>query len=772
MHKHPFFIIFVRVLSGISFVIALMVAAGLGIFIHFGQGLPEYDYLKDYEPPVISRLYTSDAQLLQEYATEKRLFVPFYQIPDLVKNAFMAAEDRNFYYHFGIDILGTLRAALTNTLSNSWGNRPSGASTITQQVAKNFLVGNERSLQRKIKEAIVAMRLEFTLSKDRIFELYLNQIYLGAGTYGIASAALTYFDKELDELTIDEAAFLAALPKAPTTLTKNEDLSKVEGRRNWVIDRMYQEGMISQEDAEEAKAQSLSFRKYRELPVKADYFTDAVRRELTQRFGNKIINQGGLSVRTTMDASLQKQAEMSLKNGLIAYDRRHGWRGPVTSITWDNDATDNPWQKLIKKIPKPAGKGSWELAVVLTVDQEKANIGLENGKNGTINLHDSSWAAPCLVGQKVAPQPKHMKEIVKIGDVVLVSPTNNNNFKLEQIPNVTGAIVAMDSKNGRVLALVGGYDFEMNQFNCAIQAHRQMGSCFKPFVYLVGLEQGMTPETQILDAPISISLGRKRGFYSPQNYNRRYLGPTPLHIGLEQSRNVMTIRLAQKVGMTNIIECAKKFGICNQMPKQLAMVLGAGETTVINFVAAYAALANGGYFVEPHTIDWAQDRYGDTLYTLKESLNSSTRIASEDHIKQLIAMLIGVTQTGTARSLASIGYEIAGKTGTTNNFNDAWFIGFTKDLVVGVFVGFPQPRSLGEGETGGRVAVPIFRNFMEQTYKEREKPQFDKLSTIATPELTLDEPAYIIEENQEIDYEIIDENDCDVLEKDAESETD
>jgi penicillin-binding protein 1A len=744
-------------MSALCFSIAAIVAVCLFIFIHYGQGLPEYDYLQDYEPPMMSRLYTSDTQLLQEYAVEKRLFVPFHQIPELVKNAFMAAEDRNFYYHFGIDILGTLRAILTNTLTNSWSNRPTGASTITQQVAKNFLVGSERSLDRKIKEAIVALRLEFSLAKDRIFELYLNQIYLGAGTYGIASASLTYFDKELDELTIDEAAFLAALPKAPTTLTNKEDISKAEARRNWVIDRMVQESMISPAEADEAKAHSLTFRKHREIPVKADYFTDAVRRELIQRFGSIPVHQGGMTVRTTMDVDLQELAEECLEKGLLAYDRRHGWRGALTHLDWDKAEKNKPWLRGLKNLKKPAGIGNWNQVVITEVEPHRARIGFSNGAEGFINLKDCLWAAPCLVGQKIGLAPRHMKEVIRVGDVILVSQQEADQFKLEQIPNVTGALVAMDPKTGRILALVGGYNFDMTPFNCAIQAWRQVGSCFKPFPYLVALEKGMTPETKILDAPISISLGGKRGFYNPQNYNRTYLGPCPLRVGLEQSRNVMTIRLAQKVGMSAIIECAKNFGITDHMPQQLAMVLGAGETTVIRLVAAYASLANGGYQVTPHTVDWAQDRYGATLYSITDSLPSSKRIASASAIKQLTSMLRGVTQNGTARSLASLGIEVAGKTGSTNNYNDAWFVGFTKDLVVGVFIGFPQPRTLGEGETGGRLAVPIFKNFMEQAYKNREKIKFDDPPVEIKSIAAIEEENYILEENHMPDFENVED---------------
>lgn len=734
----------IRVVSGLSLGVAVIFAAGLFIFIHYGQDLPKYDHLLDYEPPMMSRLYTSDAKVLQEYATEKRLFVPFHQIPDLVKKSFMAAEDRNFYYHFGIDIVGTMRAMLINTLTNSWGNRPSGASTITQQVAKNFLVGNERSLGRKIKEAILAMRLEYALPKDRIFELYLNQIYMGSGTYGIASAALVYFDKELDELTIEEAAFLAALPKAPTTLSKTEDVTRAKARRDWVIDRMLQEDMIAFDEAVEAKSQPLSFKRHRESPVKADYFTDAVRRELMHQVGTKAIHQGGLTVRTTMNVDLQKQAEQSLRKGLLAYDRRHGWRGAHATITWDKEGKNSPWKTALKTQTKPPGSGSWDQVVVLSVEGMRAKIGFTNGAVGFIDLSDCGWAARCLTGQKLGPSPKKMSDIVTAGDVVLVSQIESDRFKLEQIPNITGSLVAMDPKTGRILALVGGYDFDMNQYNCALQASRQSGSCFKPFVYLVGLENGMTPETKILDAPISISLGRN-GYYSPQNYSRTYLGLCSMRVGLEQSRNVMTIRLAQRVGMSKIIDCAKQFGITDRMPKQLAMVLGAGETTVVKLTAAYAALANGGHKVIPHAVDWAQDRYGGTVYQV--NLNQETQLAPPQAVAQLTQMLVGVTQNGTARSLANLGFPVAGKTGTTNNYNDAWFMGYTPDLAIGVFVGFARPKSLGDHETGGRVATPIFRDFIEAVYKDRDKPVFNLAPSLELPDPeVIDDESYLLEE--------------------------
>lgn len=720
-----------RLLSALLFCISILVGGGITLFFMVGKDLPDHIYLKHYEPPVLSRFYTADTQLLHEYALEKRLFVPFHLIPKRLKDAFLAAEDYQFYSHFGIDFLGMGRAIFFNTLNNSWGQNPGGASTITQQVAKNFLVGNERSFQRKAKEAILALRLEYSLPKDRIFELYLNQIYLGSGAYGVAAAALIYFNKELEELTLDEMALLASLPKSPSGLTNTGDLSRLETRRNWVLNRLVITENITQSEADQAKETPLIFKKHKEKPFKADYFTDEVRRILIHSVGEEKIKQGGLTVRTTLDPVLQAHAESSLRKGLIRYDRRHGWRGPLghLKLSIKDSKEENTWKPFIKNYSHPSGLGEWHIAIVLEVTTDKAKIGLQDGTTGIIPLNTTNWAAPCLSNQTIGDPPKSMIEILKIGDIVPISQNSKAEdgitklYTLEQIPNVTGGLVVMDPQTGRVLALSGGYDFELNQFNSATQALRQPGSCFKPFVYLVALEQGMTPESKLLDSPISISLGPGRGYYCPQNYNKEYYGISNMRVGLEKSRNVMTVRLAQRVGMNKICQCAKDFGIMEAMPKQIAMVLGAGSTTLLKLVGAYGILANGGIQIKPHLIVWAQDRYGKILYQHELNKNPQ-RLASDTSLKHLTSMLRGVIERGTARSLQDLGFPVAGKTGTTNNFNDAWFIGYTHDLVVGVFVGFPSPRTLGEGESGGRVSVPIFREFIEAAYQERKKPRF------------------------------------------------
>lgn len=747
-----------KILTGVTFLMVILTASVGYVFFLYGRGLPEYDYLKTYEAPVLSRLYSADGQLVSEYAVEKRLFVPFHLIPEQLKLAFLAAEDKNFFYHFGVDIISTLRASIINTLTNGWQQRPGGASTITQQVAKNFLVGNERSFSRKAKEAITSFRLETALPKERIFELYLNQIYLGAGAYGVAAAALIYFDKELDQLSLDEMAFLAALPKAPTALINKQELTRIIHRRNWVINRMMHLKIINSSQAELAKAKQLQFRTYREYPVQAFYFSSEVRRELLRQFEEKTVNAGGLTVKTTLDPKLQQMADRALQQGLIDYDHRHEWRGPVMKL---KAIELEKWPQTINKLVRVPGMKNWQFAIVLRVEPHKVQIGLNNGEKSFLSVSSIVWAQPIgfhpgdviLVDTPHLIQSQRILEDNGYGRVerffdfkktianfpvqqtakdyqlknrlidYIEHKRSENIYELQQIPQVSGAIVVMDPHSGRVLALSGGYDFEMNQFNCATQAKRQSGSAFKPFVYLAALEKGLTPETKLLDGPISVSLGAGRGFYSPQNYTRRYYGFCPLRVGLEQSRNVMTIRLAQRLGMNKIIKIAKDFGIQQQMPRQLAMVLGAGETTVLQLTAAYGILANGGYKITPHLIDSVQDRYGNTLVD-ETNKPKGKSIAKPESVKQLTRMLRGVVERGTAKRLQTLGFPVAGKTGTTNNYKDTWFIGYTDDLVIGVFVGFLSPKSLGEKETGAKVTVPIFEYFVKDVYADQPKPEF------------------------------------------------
>lgn len=763
--------LFYQFLSCLFLILTIILCVGLYVFLTFGTNLPNHTHLSHYEPPALSRFYTADTQLLHEHATQKRLFIPFSLIPQKIKDAFLAAEDRYFYQHFGIDFGGTARAIITNTLTANWQKRPGGASTITQQVAKNFLIGNKRSLERKVKEAILSLRLEYTLPKDRIFELYLNQIYLGSGAYGVAAAALIYFNKELNELSIEEAAFLAALPKAPSKFTRPDQLDRLKQRRNWIINTLVKDGKVSKQQGEKAKKTDISLHRYKETPINADYFIQEIKKILVEKIGSEKFQQGGLSIRTTLEPKLQQIADDALKTGLLAYDRRHGWRGPLAHLNISELPTNNfstekskkQWLPLFIKQVKALGyipkATSWKVALVLQSAQKEVVIGLMDGTTGTIPLSSCQWAAPCLPKQMIGPSPKSMVDVLKVGDVILVNDSTPHSqtkiFSLEQVPSITGGIVVLDPSSGRVLALTGGFDFPSNQFNSVTQAHRQIGSCFKPFVYLVGLEQGLTPESKLLDAPINISLGNGQKFYSPHNYNRQYLGPTPLSIGLIQSRNVMTIRLGQQVGMDSIIKIAKDFGIMEQMPKQIAMVLGAGTSTLLKLTSAYATLANNGIPIKPHFIDWVQDRYGNTIYTEDNHTNYHPPLASPQSISQLTAMMVGVTQQGTARSLSSLPFQIAGKTGTTNDFADAWFVGYTSNLVVGVFVGFAKPRTMGDGESGSRIAVPIARDFMEKAYADKEYPIFEDLefsgihnaaNGLITLEDINEEPPYILED--------------------------
>ena len=729
---------------GVLFLLALTGAgAGLYVFYHYGRGLPDYQQLADYEPPTVTRIHAGDGRLIAEYAIEKRVFVPVDAIPKRVINAFIAAEDKNFYTHPGIDFMGILRAAVINLQNIGTDRRPTGGSTITQQVAKNFLLTSEVSLERKIKEAILSFRIEHSLSKDRILELYLNEIYLGFGSYGVAAAALNYFNKSLDELTIAEAAFLAALPKAPNNYNPVRRPEAAVARRDWVIDRMEEDGYISEAAATAAKTQPLVVHNPDDsLFENAGYFVEEVRRELLSRYGENGLYEGGLSVRTTLDTHLQEIARRELRKGLVAYDRRHGWRGPITRVPLAED-----WQAQLKTIEPPPGLDPWLLAIVLGVDKSGAKIGLLTGETGTIPFAELRWGRKVLEDQRYGNPPGKPSDVLQVGDVIAVEKVTKTSddkdyppdtYGLRQIPNVNGAIVALDPHTGRVLAMSGGYSFDASQFNRATQALRQPGSAFKPFVYYTALQAGFTPSTLILDAPIVIDQGPGLPLWKPENYNREFLGPVPMRIGIEKSRNLMTVRLAQTIGMEKIVQTAEKFGIVDQMPEQLSMSLGAADTTLLRMVTAYAMFVNGGKRITPTLIDRVQDRHGKTIFkhdnrpcegcqvdgipehfTVPEIPDTREQIADPRSAYQIVSMLEGVVQRGTGIRIRAVGKPLAGKTGTTNDSFDTWFIGFSPDLAVGVYVGFDDPRTLGLKETGSSVAVPIFRDFMAEALKDK-----------------------------------------------------
>ena len=725
-----------RVLLRLLALLFLLVLAGMGglywVLYHYGRDLPDYYRLVDYEPPTVTRVHAGDGRLLAEFASERRVFIPIEAMPKRVVHAFLSAEDKNFYDHPGIDIQGVLRAMITNVEHMHSDRRPMGASTITQPVAKNFLLTHEVSIARKVKEAILALRIEQALSKDRILELYLNEIFLGNRSYGVAAAALNYFNKSLDELSVGEAAFLAALPKAPNNYNPERQHDAAVGRRNWVVGRMVEDGYITADEAAKANQEPLEIRRRSVTEqVTAEYFSEEVRRELSKHFGDKPLYEGGLSVRTTLDPQLQEIATRALRKGLIAYDRRHGWRGPVAKV-------QNPeaWQHQLAVTTMPKGAEAWRLAAVLeyaaAADKksgrgDEAVIGFASGEKSRLPVAELRWAKPAR------------------GDIVLVEALGGGaeGFGLRQVPEVQGGLVAMDPHTGRVLAMSGGFSPTMSQFNRATQAMRQPGSAFKPFVYLTALDNGFTPSSLILDAPFEYDPGHGQPVWRPENYHQAYYGPTPLRVGIEKSRNLMTVRLADHVGMDKIKVMVEKFGIIDNFQPYLPMALGAGETTVLRMVTAYAMLDNGGKRITPTIIDRVQDRNGKTIYrhddracagcsgmpwapglVAPELPDTREQIEDPRTAYQIVNIMTGVIQRGTAARLAALGRPLAGKTGTTNDSNDAWFVGFSPDLVVGLYVGYDQPQSLGERETGGSTAVPIFESVMAEALKGKPASPF------------------------------------------------
>jgi penicillin-binding protein 1A len=736
-------------------VLFLGVAAAAAIYLNgMTKDLPDYEVLSSYEPPVATRVHAGNGALMSEYARERRLFLPIQAIPDRVKAAFLSAEDKNFYNHPGVDIFGLGRAVLNNLQNFGSGRRPEGASTITQQVAKNFLLSSDQTIDRKVKEAVLSFRIEQAYSKDKILELYLNEIFFGLNSYGIAGAALTYFDKSVTELTTAEAAYLAALPKGPNNYHPFRHTQAALDRRNWVIDRMAENGYITQADADDAKTQSLGVKPRRGSSglLGSEYFSEAVRRQIIERYGDKALYEGGLSVRTSLDPDLQVLARAALQKGLVDYDERRGFHGPLSNIEISPDWAVNLVNLVAdKKVPELQDVPEWTIAVVLSVSAKGVEIGLEpqNGsktepdrKTGTIAPDDMKWAYRDAEGdRKTAKSPEG---VLKPGDVVYVEPLtkDGNAYRLHQPPKVQGGLVAMDPNTGRVLAMVGGFSYSRSEFNRATQAMRQPGSSFKPFVYAAALDNGYTPASVVLDAPIEVVSGGQ--VWSPNNYgNEGSNGPSTLRFGIEHSRNQMTVRLAQDMGMDLVAEYAERFGIYDKMLPVLAMSLGSGETTVMRMVSAYAVIANGGKQIKPTVIDRIQDRYGKTIFRHEErgcdGCNASGWNNQEEPVLvdnreqvldpmtayQITTMMEGVVQRGTAAGKIHISDRpVAGKTGTTNDEKDAWFVGFTPNLVAGLYIGFDTPAPLGRGATGAGLAVPIFADFMEAAVKQTPAEKF------------------------------------------------
>ena len=739
---------------GLVLILGVMGAGGaIYVFQKFGQDLPEHRQLASYEPPVMTRVHAGDGRLLAEYAIQKRVFVPLTAMPKRVLNAFLAAEDKNFYEHIGIDPLGVLRAIIINIKNIGNQRRMVGASTITQQVAKNFLLTNEVSWRRKVKEAILAIRIEKALPKKRILELYLNEIYLGFGAYGVAAAALNYFDKSLDQLSIEETAFLAALPKAPNNYHPRKKHKAALIRRNWVIERMALAGFIAREQAELAKTKQLTVYSRSDTQfVQAPFFAEDVRRKLADQYGEEGLYKGGLSVRTTLDPKLQKIANKTLRGGLIAYDRRHGWRGPLAALPADARLNlPGDWKREIASIARPKGLNGWKIAAVLAMQADYAQIGLEDGTEGRIPLRELYWARAWMKDQKRGAKVKRPSDVLKVGDLVAVELITTDDkgelypegfYGLRQIPDINGGLVAIDPHTGRVLAMAGGYSYELSQFNRVMQARRQPGSAFKPFVYLAALDSGFTPSTLILDAPFVIDQGRGLPKWRPANYAKKFFGPSTMRLGIEKSRNLMTVRLAQTIGMDKVAEYARRFGIVDNMPEILSMALGAGETTLMRITAGYAMLVNGGKQITPTLIDRIQDRHGRTVFRhddrkcvrcrarfwedqrTPEVPDIRKQLTNPSSAFQIVGMLEGVVERGTGRRIKAVGKPLGGKTGTTNLERDTWFVGFSPDLAVGVFAAFDTPLPLGRRETGSSVTAPIFRDFMAAALAEKPSIPF------------------------------------------------
>jgi penicillin-binding protein 1A len=755
--------------GGILFLVGAAVA---GYFIwEITKDLPDYEGLAKYEPAVMTRVHANNGSLIGEFARERRIYVPITNVPKRVIDAFISAEDQNFFQHTGLDFQGLARAGLQNLKRVlKMGGSKEGASTITQQVAKNFLLSNAQTLDRKIKEAILAIRIERAFPKEKILELYLNQIYLGMGSYGVAAASLNYFGKELKDISIEEAAYLAALPKAPNNYHPFRAPQRAVARRNWVIGRMAEDGVISRAEADEAQKAPFNVnpRPFGVTQFAAEYFAEEVRRTLIDLYGEQNLYGGGLSVRTTLDPNIQQLARKAIREGLARFDRQQGYRGPVKRIRPSGD-----WGEELAGLDVIADLDPWKLGVVLEASDQRAVVGLRPGRTASggvekertkvdVPLKNLVWARQPLGDNgkgvmKLGKKPKSVTEVLAIGDVIYVAPKAEastddvededdpgtaEGWRLVQIPQIEGAMIVMDPHTGRVLADVGGFSFASSQFDRGIQAKRQPGSSFKPIVYATALDNGYNPSSIVLDAPLAIEQGAGQDVWKPENYENKFYGPSTLRLGLEKSRNLMTVRLAQDLGMPIISEYARRFNVYDQLPPLLSMALGAGETTLLRMTTAYCSFANGGKRVQPSLIDRIQDRYGRTIWrhdnrecpgcdaqswdgqAVPELADNRQQVISPHSAYQVTSMLEGVVKRGTGYKASKVGKPLAGKTGTTNDEKDAWFVGFSPDLVAGVFVGFDNPKAMGKGATGGGIATPIFRDFMKWALADKPATPF------------------------------------------------
>jgi penicillin-binding protein 1A len=713
--------IFILILSFGLFSMICIIA----ILWAFSSNLPDYKFLKSYKPSVSSKVYSGEGELVKDFSTEKRIFVPYKAIPSKVVNSFLSAEDKNFFSHPGVDAKGVLRAVVNN-ISNVIGSRRlEGASTITQQVAKNFLLTNEVSLNRKLKEAILAFRIERALSKERILELYLNQIYLGEGAYGVASASLEYFDKSISDLNYGEAALLAALPKAPSRYNPYKDITLAKFRRDLVLRNLLENDYINISDYKRFFDDEILLKKRKNFFIEdTRYYVEDIRKDVIKKFGFDKVYKQGLNINTPINLNLQKIATESLRKGLVSYDKRKGWRGALS-----NKKVSNNWAHGLDKF-KLEKSLNWNLAIIKKIDKFTLEIETENKINGIIKYENISWTK------------KEFNKLVKIGDVVYVENLKDNIFSLRQLPEINGGILVMDPFTGRVLALSGGFSFKKSEFNRVTQASRQPGSAFKPFIYALALENGYTPSTLILDAPLVLEQGTDLKMWKPENYGKKFYGPSTLRMGLEKSRNLMTVRIAQDLGLKKIVNFSRQLGIYDNPSELLSISLGSAETTLLKLTSAYSSFVNGGKLVKPIMIDRIQDSEGSTIFnnekrkctscnqisflskSYPEIEDNFIQIFTPETAYQMTSILEGVVQNGTAKKLKDLNLDLAGKTGTTNGNTDTWFIGFTSKLAIGVYVGSDNPKSLGRYETGAKTALPIFKNFVKNAVKKEEARPF------------------------------------------------
>ena len=733
--------LFKNILILLSSISLLTVIVIFGILWTFSNNIPDYKFLKNYKPPVSSKMYSGDGDLVADFSKEKRIFVPYSAIPSNVINAFLSAEDKNFFTHPGVDAKGVLRATYNNITNIMTSKRLEGASTITQQVAKNFLLTNEVSINRKIKEAILAFRIERALNKERILELYLNQIYLGSGAYGVAAASLEYFDKSIKELNYAEAALLAALPKAPSRYNPYNNIDLAKFRRDLVLKNLNQNGFLNLEKYNEFKNQNIKLKKKKKIYLEdAQYYIEDVRKNIIDKLTYEKVYKQGYNINTPINLNLQKIATESLRNGLIAYDQRKGWRGPIANIKYGDN-----WHKNIDKKYKLENSINWEIAIVKEIDQFQTKIETVDKLSGLIKYNEISWTK------------KEFEDLLKVGDLIYVKKVKDNFYSLKQLPKINGGIVVMDPYTGRVLALSGGFSFKSSEFNRATQALRQPGSAFKPFVYALALENKYTPSSLVLDAPLVLDQGVDLKKWKPENYGKKFYGPSTLRVGLEKSRNLMTVRIAQNLGVDKVARFSKQLKIYDNPEELLSISLGSAETTLLNLTSAYSSFVNGGKLISPIIIDRIQDSEGNTIsnnenrkcmncdkisYTGKDYPqieDNYEQVMSEQTAYQVTTILEGVIKRGTGKKLRDLQLNLAGKTGTTNENTDAWFIGFTSNLVIGVYVGMDNPKPLGKFETGSKAALPIFREFIEKSVKKSDTRPFkvpEKMTLMVVDPLT------------------------------------